>query len=752
MGCSRGGLLLAKDALAYLRGLLSDPNVVIVLHNGPYDFAVCCAYDDAHRADCTNCSGCGADESLAAPCDRCGGSGKQEPLINLVFRAYDEGRIRDTQIREMLIDIAAGSLGWAIVNGKNTKKKYSLESLSMQYLGHQLDKGADGWRTRYAELDGVPLEQWPERARKYATDDAIETLDVFFARLGDEVSGFAIPDEQPQVRAAWALHLMSVWGIRTEEVRVNALAAELRVDIAEIRMKLSQAGIFRPSGAKNMAIVEEMVRKAYAAKGLDCPMTPSGKKPSTSAEALEESGDPVLVELGGMSGPSKLLSTYVPALEQGVRVPINARFNALVETGRASCGKPNLMNPPRKGGVRPCFVGRQGWVMATNDYDMAELKSLAQICIWLFGHSDMGEALKLGRDLHLDFAAEILGIIYEEAHARRKEPAIALTRQLAKAPMFGLPGGLGAETLIEFAWANYGIRIPNGRRFVVAEDQEKYNYDSGDDYENGKRGKYVFEEVTPDGQFTAQGLKKRWLKRYAEMKQYFAHINSLVGFEGRATVKQFVSGRYRGGVGYCDGANGFFQGLTADGAKAALYAVSRECYTGEWLKEFDPTKGAWTFERRVSADGTWIPSPLYGARPSVFMHDEIIIEFPKANGDAPAWRLSWVMNFVMQRYIPDIPVTSTPALMRRWHKGAEAVYLKGSLVPWEPHEIHRCACVSVGANDIKEWAAHSRPDCLSCHGTGSLCSQCFCDRNTTDRETHCWKGPKPEGANEKKAA
>jgi hypothetical protein len=116
---------------------------------------------------------------------------------------------------------------------------------------------------------------------------------------------------------------------------------------------------------------------AYQRKDLEPPRTEKGRV-STARLTLEESGDPVLEELATLANPSKLLSTYVPALLRGTKVPINARYNVLVASGRTSCGSPNLQNPPREGGVREAFVPRPGFLFASVDYDTLELRTLAQ--------------------------------------------------------------------------------------------------------------------------------------------------------------------------------------------------------------------------------------------------------------------------------------------------------------------------------------------------------------------------------------
>ena len=116
-----------------------------------------------------------------------------------------------------------------------------------------------------------------------------------------------------------------------------------------------------------------------------------------------------------------------------------------------------------------------------------------------------------------------------------------------------------------------------------------------------------------------------------------------------AKLKQFVSERYRGKVRFTSACNSYFQGLAADGAKAAVYGVVRQCYTPEYK------------------------SPLFGSRPVMFIHDEIIAEVPERNAAEAAEELSRVMRETMQTYTPDVRIGTSVALMRRWYKDAEEV-------------------------------------------------------------------------------
>jgi DNA polymerase I-like protein with 3'-5' exonuclease and polymerase domains len=286
-----------------------------------------------------------------------------------------------------------------------------------------------------------------------------------------------------------------------------------------------------------------------------------------------------------------------------------------MDTGRTSASKPNLQNPPRKGGVRECFVSRPGTCFVFTDYDTLELRALSQACLDILGRSKMAEALRRGEDLHLSLAAEMLGISVADALARQDsgDPQIAEYRQQAKPANFGFPGGMAAPSFREYA-EGYGVKLSEAQ---------------------------------------AQDIRDAWFKKWPEMQDYFSHVGNL-----RDPLTQLRSGRLRGGASFTAAANGFFQGLAADGAKEALWRVAKECYT-------DPE------------------SPLWGCHPVLFLHDEIGLEVPDGN-TAAAERLAVVMREAMQAWIPDVPITCGPVMMRRWYKGAKAVRENGVLVPCKP--------------------------------------------------------------------
>lgn len=627
--------LLEKDRGATAVEYALDREEILVGHNVAYDFAVLCAY--------------------------------RPHLIPKVFRHYEKGLVRDTKIRSQLIDIAAGCLNFPRADGS---KGYSLADLELHYLG--LDRSAEkldpeGWRMRYAELEDVPLKDWPEAAKKYAMEDASGTLRVFAAQdpdAGDEY-GRPLTNEIEQTQAAWALHLMNAWGLRTDGKAVTELEAKLLEAQVKNRRWLHRAALYKTRRAtkeevaagdvdewqetkkgprplryaRDMARIQSLVEKHYQRRNRPVPMTNTGRV-ATDKDTLTRAGSRLLQLVSDGGGVDKILQTYVPALKHGIEYPITSRANVLVESGRTSWSGMtmeladgsklksglNIQNLPtgrRVGGVRDCFVPRPGYWYVSCDYSTLELRALAQVCLWLFGESRMADAIRAGKDLHLDFAAQLLNITYEtalewKAGTPEQRKKIKQNRDAAKIMNFGAPGGLGAATLVDYARVGYGVVL-------------------------------TFEESAL--------LKARWLATWPEMGEYFKHAAALVG-DGEAQITQFVSERKRGGVGYTATCNSYFQGLAADGAKAACFQTAYECYVDR---------------------GT----ALFGSRPVAFVHDELILEVPTDIAHEASMRLRDVMCEQMARYIPDIPIEAEPALMTRWLKAAEPKYEAGRLVPWD---------------------------------------------------------------------
>jgi hypothetical protein len=606
------GVLDDEEGLAWIREKL-EAGDHLVAHNTPFDLSVVAADDP--------------------------------DLLVLIFEAFAEGRIHDTMNRQKILDNARGALKyeWNAETGEFKAQNYSLAHLVHRCLDKWIfgDKEGDVWRLRYSTLYGIPVCDWPEAAVKYSLDDSIYALDIFFIQEQDR-HAYLLEKEWSQVQPDWALRLMSCWGSRTTEEDIAILRAEFQ-EAYDVQADIClEAGLARrhkvkgvPKVARIMKPIFALVTKHYNDNGLEVPMTEGGKgevknpKVSTSRETLTMrkykalEAHPHMLAVAELVRIGKLLSTYIPMLELGINFPISPRYNAIIETFRTSCSKPNIQNLPREGGVRNCWWARPGYVYGFVDYDTLEMRSLAQCYIWLFpDHAcPLLDAIIEGKDLHLEFAAQMLGVTYAEAAKRldNGDKVVKDTRQGAKITNYGMSGGMGAEAFVDYA-RGFGVEISLQRATILRNT-----------------------------------FRKVW-----DMERYFEHCSNVSKQKdpdlGINIVEFLGSGLLRGDVRYTAVCNGYFQHLAAMGAKKALFEVAYACYAKP-------------------------ESPLYGCRPWLFAHDEIGLEIPFDGSDIGRKKASnamaelrKIMIQCMEHYCPDVPIGATGAMAFNWLKGAEPVY------------------------------------------------------------------------------
>lgn len=604
---------------------------------------------------------------------------------------------------------------------------YNLQNLAMQaYAAFAMHLGA-AWGFR---VDPVAVDALEARVTKTREAELETFLEAGLLKYKREPNHKLDAIETKVVRA------VSVGTVRAAAASLGMLEETVRLIVS----KLLKQGALATS--KDTSVVKRRVAIAYGCKTPCAFCAGSGKVPSeksgnligckpcgstgldlttapvprtetegvgTSRDALSESGDELLIDFAAFTEEAKILETYIPFLRQGIIAetgqprPITLRPNVLLDTGRASYGDV-VQQLPRSGGVRECIVARPGTVLCSCDYGGLELATHAQSSIWIVGWSRLAEALNKGIKVHDALAATFLGVSYEEFAAGMKGergPAIAKlyknVRQAVKPANFGFPGGMGAVKLVlQQRKQGPDTTAANGRKFkglrfcVLLGARACGEHDDGT---SNKVVEYKKKTITPTCSKcieVAEGIREKWFAQWPENEPYFDFISDAVDHGQRIVVNgrelrlnpgqvmQHRSGRIRGGTEFCSAANGFFQGLAADGAKRALTRVAREQYDH-------------TFRL---PDGS--RSPLFGTRTILFAHDELVVEMPEGYAHEAATRLSQVMVESMREYTPDVIVEAPPALMRRWFKGAEPVYhdptgkpCKPSapgarLVPWEP--------------------------------------------------------------------
>jgi hypothetical protein len=554
-------------------------------------------------------------------------------LLPLIFQAYEEDRVIELAAAQQLIDIANGCFrGRYGQDGAWIEYGYGLDDLVLRHFGILLDK-ENSPRLEYGTLIDVPAARWTSPQAQYALDDA-RWAKAIWLKIDVPENQNGLVDVFRQSRAAWWLHLMMVWGFAVDGNHVANLKAQMIKERDQLAAKLRAAGLIKYNDKRDTKAAMARMELACAAKGIAVKHTAEGV--SLDEEACLDSGDPLLKDYARYTSVVGILNKDVAALEPPARagVPIQSRFDTLVETGRVACSGGakkkkkkqsalhtfQLHNVRREPGVRESFVARPGFMLLSSDFVMFELCTWSQVCIKICGFSELAKTLNARRDVHLDLGAQILGISYEEAVAHKSEKRVKDARQMSKPANFGFPGGMGWRAFKAWAKANYQI---------VLTDQQ------------------------------AMDLHAMWKLRWPEHKPYFNYVGTLVGGGDWGTVMHLGSNRLRAGVPYTVACNSFFQGLAADCAKDAGFRLAHECYVD-------------------------VESVLYGCRIVNFIHDEFILEVPIERAHECSMRVVAIMEEAGRLWCPDVPPRAEPALMHRWMKAAEPVWCDGRLIAWTP--------------------------------------------------------------------
>jgi hypothetical protein len=544
-----------------------------------------------------------------------------------IWKAFDELRVFDIQTAEKLSDLHDGILVWhphptgeRKPNGelKFIKVKYSLADIVKRRFNHELDKNT--WRLIYGTLFGTPCSAWDPGARQYPLDDMGWTRAVLHKQL--DAIPIKLEDVRRQTRAQWWIHLMTCRGFALNRERVQRLEDSVGGDMEQIAARLKAAGLVRANGKRDTKAAADRLVAVLAAQNLKPAYTPKGKIKLTD-ETCTDSKDPALIDYAAYSERVTTIAK-VRALKDAAQagMPIQAKFEVLLATGRTSCsgGKVKkkdeanrsaygfqLQNVKREPGLRECFGPRPGYVLGSLDYGQLELCTWAQVCLKLFGKSDLAVALNKGVDVHCLLGARLFKTTYEWVLANKKDKTTKApdARQAAKPLNFGLPGGMGKGGLIAYARTQYGV------------------------------------EFSPQ---EAGGHIHAWQGLWPEHKPYFDWVRDQIN--GDDPIVQLYSRRARGGCGFTDGCNTLFQGLAADAAKHAGYHLARACYTGrlhgayivdfihdEFLFEFPESEAHWFALEAArimeAAAAEWIPDVPPKVEPA------LMLEWSKDAG--PVW-------------------------------------------------------------------------------------------------------------------
>lgn len=557
-------------------------------------------------------------------------------LLSLVFKALKEKRIKDTMLREKLINLATnGDVGI----------KNSLDALVSKYLAEDISatKEEGTWRTNYALLYDTPINDWPDEAVQYALKDAEYTKRVYDAQ--EHLHGKMIKLEHVQVASAFVLRGAEISGIRVDIDRVKALEEDLTKVYNEQVPILKEAGIIRETGTQDKKRLQVLAGEWGVTT-----QTKTGAT-STSKKILGQihTEDPIYKAYTTLSSIQKMLTTFIPQLS----FPrIHPKYNPLINTLRTSCmssnyyqyqgeqakcpGKKtraaptpsvNLQQIPRDNRVRNCLIPEEGCVFLCADYANLELLCAAQTYYEFFGFSNMRDVLNSGQNLHTFLGRYIYNDLFnknltEQEYAellKSGDKEAKKARQSAKPINLGIPGGQSAETIKRTATETYGMQIS-------IEQATKWRELGRDSYPEIAK---FFDSVLP--------LMKVGKRRIKDDDEEYRLVDAYM---------IAPMGVPRNNCTYTSAANGLcMQARGAIGKKLALFKIYEMCHTST--------------------------SALYGGTLHIDMHDEIVVSIPKEKTVKAEEEMAMIMCSEMQKVLPDMRVAVESMILTRWSKDAE---------------------------------------------------------------------------------
>lgn len=316
------------------------------------------------------------------------------------------------------------------------KLKHGLDILSEYYFGHKPISYKDvcGTGKSAISFDKVELE----KATEYAAEDADVTFRLWQTlkpKLAEERTATLYESvERPLVAIIGA---MECEGIKVSEETLRELSKDFydRMDVLEQKAFEQAETYFNLASPQQVADILFEVKKLPGGT-----KTKSGKW-STKADELEglaSEGHELPQTILDWRSLSKLRSTYTEALLEAINKNtgrVHTSFAMVgAQTGRLASTDPNLQNIPirtpdgRK--IREAFISEQGNVLIAADYSQIELRLLAHIA----EIDSLRKAFIEGLDIHAMTASEMFGVPIEGM-----DPMI---RRQAKAINFGIIYGI----------------------------------------------------------------------------------------------------------------------------------------------------------------------------------------------------------------------------------------------------------------------------------------------------------------------
>lgn len=542
-----------------------------------------------------------------------------------VFVAYDGDRITCTGIRERLLDISIGEFRFHVEGAANKKHGYDLGDLAERRLGRALDKDEEeGWRLRFEELKDAPIKDWPKEAIDYSREDAVAALELYRDQeIRARQFAYSMPTQFEDTRADLALRLMSVWGVMADTEKVEALVSESLDKMKVFGKQLSEVGL---------ATYHENINTQVSLNGSsqEEPTVEIHKITKEIRAAVERHHpNPPRTEKGNIKTDAETLAecNYEP-------FEWLTEFNSIQKTLSTYLSK--MGEPP----IHASFfaIGAESDRTSCARPNLQNQPRLAGV-----------RECFIPRD----------GFVFLDADYSTQE-----MRTLAQSCL----DILGTSRLAE----KFKTDVNFDPHMELAKHLARGNPDADLKKlrQRSKAGNFGFPAGMSATTFLlyakayglnlklseSEHIRNTWFRAWPEMRPYFNFVSNLVN-DGYGVARVPQSGFVRAKVNFKEACNTYFQTLAAHASKTALWEITKRAYFR-------------------------IGSYLYGSRPVMFVHDEILLETPEEAGHEAAIEMEEVMVRAMERWTPDVPSKAEAMLMRYWSKDAKRTFENGRLIPW----------------------------------------------------------------------
>lgn len=552
-------------------------------------------------------------------------------LTELLYEAVEQGRL--------VCAMRQYQLAYLQEEGHLPHRR-TLAHAAKDLLDIDLAKGEDTWRLRYAELDDVPLGEWPEEAIEYSKNDAIVTW-----QLADTLANIFMDDLGPMSKRRLGISRCSVEGIMTDRSRVQEIIDHFQETVEQHQATLLEQGFLRLDAKKGAIHRNDKITKEKLKKLI----------PMDQMKLTDKGNIRIRQTIEAMPNPPEEFQTYVeyqraqariPIAEALLTSPVRSRYD-MAETGRVTSSGPNLQNIPRDNFWRRAFVPREGCVFVVSDYSSMEMRTWAQAIYSMLGYCTYKTIFEQGLDAHSYIGSKIAHVDYQEFKPK-ENPEHAKIRQFVKILHFGGLGGSGHDTMLllskgvglsESKWYDYPkagcVKVPARHRPKLIHEHQwmgQYRELWNDKVYVGKDD-YLWTEVDTIG-----WLFHEWFTVAPDVLDFFDIMKSE---EYPRTMTTPVTKRSVAGRGFTQACNFIFQAPAADAIGEALFRLQKECDLGS----------------------------LKGCRPVLNVHDEVVLEAPAVMAEHAKIFLERIMiEAARDVALPDIPVSVDAFIAEEYRK------------------------------------------------------------------------------------